>query len=247
MEYNVFINNSWENTLPDLPNECFDLIYTDPPYGMNYCSMIPGCKTWNKSGASDSRFEKPIMNDHEGGLDWEEFAKQCYRLLKNNKFMFLHCNLEIIYTYLINFKKAGFDIKGQATWNKKSAIGGDLKSSMKRDAEPIIYMVKGKPAFNPIFVERKGEKVERNRISEIADWEFVIPKSEKVGFPTQKPLELCSQVIHLATDPNDAVLDPFAGSATIALAAKMAGRRYFTVELDKEIYDKFNIRLELCR
>jgi site-specific DNA-methyltransferase (adenine-specific) len=66
---------------------------------------------------------------------------------------------------------------------------------------------------------------------------------EKLGFPTQKPLELCTQVIRLTTKPGDWVLDPFAGSGTIPVAARETGRHFYACEADKEVYEQFKDRI----
>ena len=227
---NKFDFGRWEDLLPSLDDNSFDLIYTDPPYGMGYLSQIPGHEQWCKSGISKSKFTKKLLNDTQDGVAWQDFAVHSFRLLKNDRFLFLHCNLEVIYRHVRHFEDAGFNIKGQIVWDKSFSIGGDLKAAMKRDWEPIIYMTKGKPEFNPIEVMRgKGKKQQlelRKRISEIDDWCFQLLDKEKLGFPTQKPMALCTQVILLSTKLDDWVLDPFTGSGTIPVAAKAAGRRF---------------------
>ncbi|WP_462390919.1 site-specific DNA-methyltransferase [Acidovorax sp. Q11] len=50
-------------------------------------------------------------------------------------------------------------------------------------------------------------------------------------FPTPKPEKLISQVISLASDPGDIVLDSFAGSGTTGAVAHKMGRRWIMVEL----------------
>ena len=50
-------------------------------------------------------------------------------------------------------------------------------------------------------------------------------------FPTPKPEKLISQVISLASDPGDLVLDSFAGSGTTGAVAHKMGRRWIMVEL----------------
>lgn len=50
--------------------------------------------------------------------------------------------------------------------------------------------------------------------------------------PTQKPVRLLRALIELTTRPGHAVLDPFAGSGSTAVAALAAGRRFLAVERD---------------
>lgn len=59
-------------------------------------------------------------------------------------------------------------------------------------------------------------------------------KGNKNFHPTVKPLVLMSYLITLGSRPNDVILDPFCGSGTTCLAAKMLGRRYLGIELNAE-------------
>jgi adenine-specific DNA-methyltransferase len=50
-------------------------------------------------------------------------------------------------------------------------------------------------------------------------------------FATPKPERLIQRVIHIATNPNDLVLDSFLGSGTTAAVAHKMGRRYIGIEM----------------
>lgn len=50
-------------------------------------------------------------------------------------------------------------------------------------------------------------------------------------FGTPKPERLMQRVIHLATSPNDIILDSFLGSGTTAAVAHKMGRRYIGIEM----------------
>lgn len=57
------------------------------------------------------------------------------------------------------------------------------------------------------------------------------------------PLELPLRCIQASTDPGDLVLDPFMGSGTTALAAKILGRDYFGCDLVPEYIQEAESRL----
>lgn len=59
-------------------------------------------------------------------------------------------------------------------------------------------------------------------------------KEPRVGHPTQKALEVMKWCIASFSKPGDTVLDPFLGSGTTAVAAKILGRRYIGIEQDEE-------------
>lgn len=54
---------------------------------------------------------------------------------------------------------------------------------------------------------------------------------EKAAFETPKPEELLQRIIHIATNPDDIVLDSFAGSGTTGAVAHKMGRRWIMVEI----------------
>jgi DNA modification methylase len=50
--------------------------------------------------------------------------------------------------------------------------------------------------------------------------------------PTQKPLCVLSPLIQAFSCPGDLVIDPFCGSGSTLLAAKLQDRRFIGIELD---------------
>lgn len=68
-------------------------------------------------------------------------------------------------------------------------------------------------------------------LSDVWDIPFLNPKAkERVGYPTQKPILLLERIIGLCTDVGDIVLDPFCGSGTSLVAAKILGRRAIGID-----------------
>ena len=55
--------------------------------------------------------------------------------------------------------------------------------------------------------------------------------SERVGYPTQKPLALYERIVAASSNEGDMVLDPFAGCATTPIAAERLGRRWVAMDL----------------
>ena len=71
-----------------------------------------------------------------------------------------------------------------------------------------------------------------------------IPKGERVGYPTQKPLALYERIIKASSKPGDMVLDPFAGCATTVIAAERLGRQWVGIDLWDGAYDIVRRRME---
>ena len=78
-------------------------------------------------------------------------------------------------------------------------------------------------------------------------WEipFLNPKArERTGYPTQKPILLLDRIIQISTDEDDIVVDPFCGSGTTLVAAKMKRRKYIGIDISQEAVDLTKLRLE---
>ena len=54
---------------------------------------------------------------------------------------------------------------------------------------------------------------------------------EEIPFSTPKPERLIQRILHIATNPDDLVLDSFLGSGTTAAVAHKMGRRYIGIEM----------------
>lgn len=72
-------------------------------------------------------------------------------------------------------------------------------------------------------------------LSDVWNIPFLNPKAkERVGYPTQKPIFLLERIIEIATDVGDSVLDPFCGSGTALIAAKLLGRDYIGIDISND-------------
>jgi len=64
------------------------------------------------------------------------------------------------------------------------------------------------------------------------------------GHPCPKPVHWALWLIERASDPNDIILDPFCGSGTTCVAAKMLGRRYIGIDISEKYCEIARQRLE---
>ena len=55
--------------------------------------------------------------------------------------------------------------------------------------------------------------------------------AEKLGYPTQKPLELLERIISASSNPGDIVFDPFCGCGTTVDAAQKLGRQWIGIDI----------------
>lgn len=75
---------------------------------------------------------------------------------------------------------------------------------------------------NAVFTERCVSPVFRHNAGSSKD------------HPTQKPLQLFRRLICASTHKNDTVLDPFCGSGTTAVAARLTGRQFIVGDINAD-------------
>ena len=82
-------------------------------------------------------------------------------------------------------------------------------------------------------------------LSDIWEIPYLNPKAnERVGYLTQKPILLLEKIIGLVTDEGDLVLDPFCGSGTTLVSAKLLNRRYIGMDISSDAVDLAHKRIE---
>ncbi|MDE0269889.1 MAG: DNA methyltransferase [Gammaproteobacteria bacterium] len=68
-------------------------------------------------------------------------------------------------------------------------------------------------------------------------------RSERTGYPTQKPLALYERIIRASSNEGDVVLDPFAGCATTCVAAERLGRQWVGMDIWDEAHNLIEKRM----
>ena len=112
----------------------------------------------------------------------------------------------------------------------------------KMDAEGKIHYSKtGTPSYKLYLEQSKGRALQDL-------WDDVAPvfrrRSERTGYPTQKPLALYERIIKASSNEGDIVLDPFAGCATTCVAAERLGRQWVGIDIWDKAHEIVLNRLE---
>ncbi|MDM8557732.1 site-specific DNA-methyltransferase [Candidatus Parabeggiatoa sp. HSG14] len=72
-------------------------------------------------------------------------------------------------------------------------------------------------------------------LSDVWEIPYLNPKAkERIGYPTQKPILLLERIIEIASHPCDLILDPFCGSGTTLVAAKLLGRNAIGIDTSSD-------------
>lgn len=109
-------------------------------------------------------------------------------------------------------------------WDK-GRIG--MGREFRKSHELVVY---GWRPSTPVFSDGKGR----------ADVIRVDPVGDDRTHPAEKPVELIRQLCQII---NGVIIDPFCGSGTTLVAAKMLGRRYIGIEIEKKYCDIAEERL----
>lgn len=94
-----------------------------------------------------------------------------------------------------------------------------------------------------VIAHRRGRK-RWNGGGRHATWAHAVCNDSDRFHTTQKPLALMLELVEQFTDPDDLVLDPFAGSGTTGVACLRLGRRFIGVERDAAYARKARARLD---
>ena len=109
---------------------------------------------------------------------------------------------------------------------------------------------------NGVFVYKRDENnnlvsVEKKEGVPLRDiWEipYLNPKAkERVGYPTQKPIELLKRIIGVSCDEGDLILDPFCGSGSFGIASYLNNCKYLGIDINPDAIKICEQRLrEFC-
>ena len=66
----------------------------------------------------------------------------------------------------------------------------------------------------------------------------------RIGYPTQKPIELLEDIIASSSNEGDIVLDPFCGCATACVAAENLDRHWIGIDISPKAVELVNMRLQ---
>ena len=121
-------------------------------------------------------------------------------------------------------ESCGWNVKNVVVWDKQHfGMGGNYRNQH----ELVIYAEKGSADFP---AKNVGNVIQHSR----ADCDI---------HPTEKPVGLIERLITASTKEGDLILDPFMGSGTTLLAAKLAGRRAVGVEINERYCESAAKRL----
>ncbi len=225
-----------------------DMVFTDPPYNVNYSGK----------GKSTSNTNK---NDNMGETEFREMLKKWFanysKHLKENGALYTCYASRTHREFEDALNANGFDVRNQIIWVKKVASMGWGDYRWKH--EPILYCHKKEASLN-FYGDRKQytewteemsdeellkmikKNIEKEELGDSTVWR--LHREQKYDHPTQKPIKLVTIAIRNSSKRDDVVMDLFGGSGSTLIAADQINRTCWTMELDPKYVDVIIMRWE---
>jgi site-specific DNA-methyltransferase (adenine-specific) len=163
-----------------------------------------------------SRDGRSIANDDNDRWLKPAFA-EIHRVLERNRFCVSFYGWPHADKFIAAWRLAGFRLVGHFAFPKRYTSS---RGYVRCQHECAYLLAKGSPR-EPDYL-----------IGDVIDWTF----SGNKLHPTQKPLPVLLPLVETYSRAGGLVLDPFAGSASSLLAARMLSRRYLGIELDAKYH-----------
>lgn len=255
---NTIINGECVTEMKKLPDSCIDLIIADPPYNLSQ----GGKWKWDNSvelKGLGGNWNK-VMQDWDNYsfesymIFTQEWLKEAKRILKTTGSMWIFGTYHNIGIINVLCQALGIEIINEVIWYKRNAFPNLAGRRLTASHETILWCNKG---------GKKREYYFNYEYSKVGDFSYdelkapgkqmrtvwdISNNKEKFELaygkhPTQKPIRILKRMIRLASKEGDIMLTPFAGSGSECVSAKMTGRKYIGIEIDKSYCDIAETRL----
>lgn len=191
----------------------FDVILTDPPYGL-------GADSFGDAGGKLTGIEHHYKDDVESFKAlMEEWCPLAYRVAKPQAHAYVFCDLDNFHWLKQQMTAAGWWVTRTPFICTKPNSGRvpHPEHGPRRQWEMILYAIKGKKVTTGIYPDV---------ITTMAD--------PNMSHGAQKPVALFSDLLRRSIRAGDTVLDTFAGSGTIFPAAHQLKVKAVGIEMNPE-------------
>lgn len=204
--------------LKELPDGHFQVLLTDPPYGIDADTFGDQSGTGHEYQDSHAYFTSLI-----GCL-----ADEGYRVCADEAHAYIFCDPRRFDEIKLVFELAGWSVwPTPLIWAKNSGMLPRPEHGPRRTYETILFA-------------SKGEK----RVNLVRPDVLIHPSVRGLVHGAQKPVALYQDLLERSSSPGDSVLDPFAGSGTIFPAANRLKLRATGIELSDVYAASCTLRLE---
>lgn len=196
-----------------MAGEQADLIFTDPPYNVDY------------EGHTQDRLT--MQGDRMSETDFKHFLENAFRSCR--LVAKPHCSLYVCHSssgqreFQNAPESAGFVVRVQLIWAKNTFAWGFGRYKFQHEPLFYAYLAGETDAWY-------GDKCQSTL------WEVAKPAANRIH-PTSKPVELIERALFNSSKPGDIVADLFAGSGSTLIACERHGRNARLLEIDPHYAD----------
>ncbi len=225
------------DVLRRLPDAEVDLIYVDPPFG-----------TGRKQNAREGEYADE-RDDPVEFIAWlHPYLAEMRRVLKATGSLYLHLDFRSSH-----YAKVDLDqIFGRECFLNHIVwlygLGGSSPRYWPRKHDDLLWYSRTPNGhyFQPDRQPATSQRM-KGQDKKVPDhWDIPALNnmaSERVGYPTQKPLELLERIVRSSCPEGGLVADFFCGSGTTGVAAKNLGRRYLLCDASADAVEIAKQRL----
>lgn len=224
--------------LREFPDECIDITVTSPPYNKN--SKSTGWLVQNNgySHFDDQMSEKKYQ-------EWQiDVLNELHRITKPGGSAFYNHKIRWSKGKLIHpfewISKSDWNIRQEIIWDR--TLAANIRGWRFWQQEEQIYWL-----YKPIGNHLVGEELESRHAKMGSIWQ-IDPVPRNQNHPAPFPIEIPSRIIYsMPGDQKKTVLDPFCGTGTTLVSAKILGQNYIGIDISPDYVTYARTRLENFR
>lgn len=255
------------SVLRSLESETVDLIYIDPPFNTGRVQGRTQLRTiqaedGDRTGFQGKRYQTLRVGSRQYADLFDDYLafleprlEQAHRVLKAHGSLYFHIDYREVH-----YCKVLLDtIFGRESFINEIIWAYDYGARTKKKWPPkhdnILWYAKDPEhyTFNFDAIERipymapglvGPAKAARGKLPTDTWWHTIVATNgkEKTGYPTQKPLGVINRIIQASSNPDDLVLDFFAGSGTTGESCLKLGRRFLLVDNNPQAWEVMRTR-----
>ena len=237
MEINTIITGDALEVLKSLPDDFFDIGVTSPPYN----------KGERHKGWLVDKVIYDIASDRKAEAEYQaeqiDVLNELYRVIKPGGSFFYNHKIRWDRGWLIHpyqwVSRTKWILRQEIIWHRK--IAGNIRGWRFWQVDERIYWL-----YKPRESKRAkpiGEELKPRHAKLTSVWE-IRPEDKIDWVPDPFPLALPTRcILSILDEMKGRVIDPYAGSGTTLVAAKLLGHEFLGIEISKEYTKKALERL----
>ena len=211
--------------LKELLDNSVDMGVTSPPYN----------KQENKKGwlVANVKYDSSSDKKNETVYQQEQIdvLNELYRIIKPGDSFFYNHKIRWERGVLLHpiswLSKTKWNLRQEIIWDRE--IAANIRGWRFWQVEERIYWLQ-KPKNNKDLI---GEELKSKHALLTSIWK--IRPEQKINHPAPFPIELPTRCIYsIMNDKKGIIIDPYAGSGTTLVSAKLLGHDYIGIEISKE-------------